>query len=453
MEDRDQLEVLLLANVPRGAAATVVDHVGAFLDHSRHQVHHVDPYYRIRPSWVDPASFDVVVIHYTLFTPSPIHLDRTWVQAISRSAALKVMLIQDEYRNIDAVHERIRALGIDLLFTCVPEGEIEKVYPPLLLPGVSTAPTLTGFVPDYLAEVPPPLDHPRSLDVGYRGRGGLWWLGDLYREKTWIAERFAEVAAAHPELRVDLSSREEDRLYGPAWTDFLRSCRWTLGTESGANVFDFSGSIETKVRLHLEQAPETSYQEIHALYLAEHEGRIRLNQISPRAFEATGFGCGMVLFEGEYSGILEPDVHFVPLAKDFSNIDEVLGKIRDEELRVEMVKRTYQDLIASGRYSYQAFVARFDDRVEEEWRARLGEPGSPREARPRRSAGSLPGMLARLLALPFQWTGAWATPLVRAGLHTLGRIRNRLLTRGNVLASELRVLMRHLAAPPRRERS
>ena len=51
--------------------------------------------------------------------------------------------------------------------------------------------------------------------------------------------------------------------------------------------------------------------------------------ISPRHFEAAAFRICQVLFEGEYSGVLRPMVHYIPLKKDFSNFDQVVGLIGD----------------------------------------------------------------------------------------------------------------------------
>ena len=61
----------------------------------------------------------------------------------------------------------------------------------------------------------------------------------------------------------------------------------------------------------------------------------------------------MVLFPGEYAGILEPWKHYIPLAKDFSNFAEVAAKIKDDDYLQAVVDRNYNDLIASGKYSYQ----------------------------------------------------------------------------------------------------
>ena len=90
------------------------------------------------------------------------------------------------------------------------------------------------------------------------------------------------------------------------------------------------------------------------------EDKVYYRTISPRHFEAAAFRICQVLFEGHYSGVLEPMTHYVPLKKDFSNIDEVIGLIRDAEVRGELTENAYRDLIASGDWSYRRFVQGVD---------------------------------------------------------------------------------------------
>jgi hypothetical protein len=82
--------------------------------------------------------------------------------------------------------------------------------------------------------------------------------------------------------------------------------------------------------------------------------------ISPRHFEAAALGTSQILFEGNYSGLMQPYVHFIPLKKDFSNFDDVLRMYRDEAFRASIAANARRDLIESGMYTYQAFIADFD---------------------------------------------------------------------------------------------
>jgi hypothetical protein len=87
--------------------------------------------------------------------------------------------------------------------------------------------------------------------------------------------------------------------------------------------------------------------------------------VSPRHFEAAAFRTAQILYEGRYSGILQPWHHYIPLRKDFANFDEAIAAFRNKALTAELIENAYRDLVASGAYSYARFIAAFDRRLED----------------------------------------------------------------------------------------
>src|SRR5262249_54439151 len=90
-----------------------------------------------------------------------------------------------------------------------------------------------------------------------------------------------------------------------------------------------------------------------------------------KVFEAIACKTALILFEGEYSGILRPHRHYIPLRKDFSNVDLVLSHLADDDYLEAMAQHAYDDIVASGRYSYERFVKDFDDLLERHWPANV----------------------------------------------------------------------------------
>ena len=377
----DRLTMLIVGTLPPSAANTISDHIFAFPRFSRHHVVFrqntravfgdmggLTPTF---PKSINLATFDVLILHYSCYLPGDSHFDAQARQTIRDYRGLKILLIQDEYRQVNVIHDRIRELGIDVLFTCVPTGEIEKVYPSDSLPGLTKVNTLTGFVPEALLKHKVSPIARRPIHVGYRARRLPFWLGELAVEKWRIVPQFQN-AVAGSGLRLDVSYQEADRIYGGAWLKFIKSCKCTLGVESGASVFDFTGEIQRSVEEYVARHPDAKFEEVQQAILAPHEGRIVLNQISPRCFEAAALRTAMVLFEGHYSHVLEPWRHYIPLKKDFSNISEVTAAIRDDALLQALVDRTYREIALNPEYSYAAFVSRFDDVVEAQILTRHG---------------------------------------------------------------------------------
>ena len=81
-------------------------------------------------------------------------------------------------------------------------------------------------------------------------------------------------------------------------------------------------------------------------------------------------------------------VHYIPLRKDFSNLDEVLDRLSDVDVRDELTENAHRDLIASGEWSYAASSQRGRQRAQlGRGPARRGR-GDRRSRRLERAAGS-----------------------------------------------------------------
>jgi hypothetical protein len=223
--------------------------------------------------------------------------------------------------------------------------------------------TLTGFVSDDLIRKSKQFAKPRSerrIDVGYRGRVLSRLYGRGGREKIEIAHRFQE-AARGTGLNVDVGTAESDRIYGDDWYRFVGDCRFTLGAEAGVSIFDLDGEVSTAIAAARQVSPDTPLEEIYERVLPPFEDRITYRTISPRIFEALAFRTGLILYEGAYQGVIRPWDHYLPLKKDFSNIDEIIECMRDTALVDRMLDRGYEEVIESDCWHYRTAVLRVDE--------------------------------------------------------------------------------------------
>ena len=359
----DRFSVLLLADDDPSHAGTILDHIAAFGRYSRHKIDVVNPRGVNDFVTLHLDRYDVVVIHYSLCVLYESYLSGPLKQKLKQFSGRKIQFIQDDYRWVDAITAVMREIGIDELYTLVPEGEIQKIWTEDRLPGVQKFNTLAGYIPERLCGLSTPLTAARPLDIGYRGRVLPYWLGRIGQEKMWIGQG-VQARAEQFGLHCDIAWNEQDRIYGEQWDAFLDSCKATLGTESGATITDFDGSIEAAVRKYVSAYPEADFEEVYQHVLHPNEGNVRMNIISPKIFEAISHRTALILFPGSYSGVLQPWKHYLPLEKDFSNLPEVVAKVKHIESLQDMVDRTYRDIVESGEYSFQMFVQQFDRSLE-----------------------------------------------------------------------------------------
>jgi hypothetical protein len=357
-----RLSILLLGNDDRSQAGCVLDHLDALRLHSRHEVQAFNPMGLKAARFLDLDEFAVVAIHYSLLITADNNLSPIFREKLRRYTGLKVLFAMDEYRNVDRITAMMRHIGIGVLFTCVPAHAIGAVYGDRL-PGVEIVPVLTGYIPDRLVgrDVVPTGE--RKIDIGYRGRSLPYWLGEFAQEKRRIGEGVLE-RAPRLGLVCDISSTESDRLYGTAWDDRVATWRAALAVEAGSGIVDHDGSIRARTEAYLEAHPGAEFETVRRDVLGRDDGNVDFKVISSRVLEAIALRTALVMFPGRYSGVVRPDVHYLVLERDFSNLDKVAAAMRDARSLEAMTERAYRDVVATGRYSYRAFAETVDAVLE-----------------------------------------------------------------------------------------
>jgi hypothetical protein len=342
-------------------AATVTDNIESFGRYSRFPVWAVNTDLGFPPRLRD-LPVGAVVLHYSLFHGTGYMLRDFW-EFLADTDAYKIAFFQDEHHYCRKRFAFLNEYAVDCVFTCLEPSEFEKVYGRF-----TEVPKLVSHIPGYVSRtmidgasrfaLP---DEQRPIDIGYRGRSLAPYMGRAALEKGEIATRFGELAGDSG-LRLDLSAQEGSRMYGDDWWRFLGSCRGMLGTEAGTSVFDLRDEARREYRRLAKQGPVT-IEQLEQGPQGELEGNVYYRTASPRHFEAAAFGVCQILYEGRYSGVMEPGIHYIPLKKDFSNLDEVLETFRDPEARRRITTAARRDLIDSGRWSYETFVRDVFDQV------------------------------------------------------------------------------------------
>ena len=370
---RTKLNILVLSDFLGYDANVVRDYLYCFNQHSRHQFYYLHNWSKNnfrRLHGFDFNRFDAIILFWDFFwvgsgEPLSYCYVPDWVAGrIADSSALKVQFLQDEYRDVRLANRAMSRFGVNLMFTCTAEKDHELFYPKSLIPTLqATYPVLTGYVPTYLEHVHYPAEIERPIDIGYRSRKLMYYLGRLGQEKGTIADRFEEIASRHG-FSANISVKEKDRIYGEDWLTFMKACRFSIGTESGASVVDFDGQIRKNCQEYVLRNPDASFEEVSEEFFAGVDGKVVVQTISPRIFEAAAFENTLVLHEGHYEGMLQPDVHYISVKKDYSNVDQVVERMKDLGFCQRLARNAKDALINSKKYSYQSFVKSFDETIE-----------------------------------------------------------------------------------------
>lgn len=339
----------------------IVDYVTAFAQYSTHTIHYLDMESAALPEDLTP--YDAIIFNYC-FWARCLRLAPDMIVQLQRFDGVKLAILQDEYDTVPVHEKTLVDMAVDIVITCAPEPYWRSIYRDAYFERVTFFHALSGYASGETSQhtTGKPLAL-RPITLGYRARAVPFTYGKLTYEKYRIGVEMKKICAEHG-IKADIEVSESARIYGEAWPEFIGNCRAMLGTESGSNVYDVTGTVKPAITRYLEKNPEAAFDTVYDLFLKDIEGKICVNSVSPRFFEMIEQHTALVLFIGEYAGILQPDIHYIPLMKDFSNVDAVLKKLDDIALLETMTQRCYQDIIASGRYSFAAYIAQVDALID-----------------------------------------------------------------------------------------
>lgn len=357
---KKKLRILLLCHHYAGIAGALTDHIFSFEKYSKHEFFILSNLGDL-PKWLDLDRFDAIIFHFTLIAANNNFISPAGRRAIRNFKGYKVAFVQDDYRWINQTVNAFSFMRINSLFCLTPENIINEIYSPSRLKNVRIETLLPGYVSEQLLKIKPKPYSDRSIDVGYRARKLDAWIGEFAIQKWEIGEKFMN----HPstkKIKTDIAFDEESRLYGDDWIKFVSNCKAMLGTESGASVADFTGNIQKNVEKHLKKNPNADFYELRELYFKNEDNKLIINTISPRCFEAAALKTLMVMYDGFYAGILNPNHHYVVLRRDYSNINEVIKIINTPKLAKKYIDNAYNEIALNERYSYK-YMVKFVDRV------------------------------------------------------------------------------------------
>jgi hypothetical protein len=374
-----QLNVLIFCDMGARRIGAIRDHLTAFSKFSRHNIFLIDSPSAIL-SRKDFADIDVIILHHSIVISIPRYISADLEKQIAEFSGYKIAYVQDEYQWVNDTVESISRLGVDLLYTVLNPDVADRVYAYPEMRRVRRRTTLTGFVSDDLLRFRSPRYESRPIDVGYRARRLPAAVGFTGQEKCRIGTLFEVDAISHG-LTSDIEFDESKRIYGRRWLKFVSNCKAMLGAESSISFFDFDGTVIPSVNEYMRLHPAASFETVQQKFLGERDGDIVVRVISPRCFEAAALRTLMIMYDGDYSGILKPWRHYVPLARDHSNMEEVVGIIRDPARAKKIIDCAYEEVAANPKYSYEWMAADFDRDLDQHSCMRDKAPYSKREQR------------------------------------------------------------------------
>lgn len=295
---------------------------------------------------------NAVVMLHSVFSNTRV-LDGHIYDAIANLSRPKALFIGNEYKFMPEKMRFAKDLGVSLFVTQTANAAVHQVYRDALGCSVVGIPNTGLDAALFRPEVP---GEARPIDLGYRAIESSWYLG--HQERRDIADYF-QANASRLGVTVDISLDTGDRFAEREWAGFLNRCKGQLGTEAGGDYFEITDATRIAVNEYLGAHPNATFADVHSRFFADRPASIPMRILSGRNIEAAGTGTVQLLFEGHYDGYFQPDVHYIPLKKDFSNVDGALRKFRDREISGAMADNARQ--LVMSELTYDRLIDRFSE--------------------------------------------------------------------------------------------
>ena len=337
----DKLNILVIHSLgdPAFAPFFLKQHVFALrTEHPEHNYIYHDTALAL-PDFVKDADFDAIILDVTLLcarwgSPEQFRKLKESFSFVKDSNAVKIAFPQDEYDCNEILDDWMCEWNIDLVYSVI-SSNWDILYPNYHKHGKIRL-GYTGYINEKLIDyVRKPFDD-RTIDVGYRARKLPPYFGHI-GEIKWTIGRDVEIECKKSGLRSDIILGESGYLGGHQWLDFINDCKFTLGSNSGSSLLDPNGNIQRKVKKYLAEHPDAEFEEVESQCFKDLDRRYSFTAISPRVMEAALLDSCQILVEGEYSGIIQPWEHYIPIKEDASDFDEVFRAMQDKGLVSKMI--------------------------------------------------------------------------------------------------------------------
>ena len=288
-------------------------------------------------------------------------IDYAWIK---NSSAIKIALPQDDYDCSQILDNWMTDWNIDLLFS-VLTNNLDVIYPKYSKVGKIRL-AYTGYISKkwILKWKKVKAHNQRSIDVSYRASDLPENFGKIGKLKSLIATRFLN-SVKHKNLILDISTRNEDLIPGDKWHDFLEDSKFCLATPSGSSLLDPTGEYRKNVYKYKLKNPFATFEEVENACFFSKDGKYEFTAISPRNIEAALAQTVQIATPGNYSNIMNPVEHYIPLNEDCSNIDEVVRMMNDSILIHEIKKNLKEKIINTPDLYLNNFASKIIDFIKD----------------------------------------------------------------------------------------
>lgn len=285
--------------------------------------------------------FDLIVVSHIALGDNVEDISQ-WSERLATRRGALVSFIGNEYDLMDEKLAFLQAVAPELVCSQLTLDAARYLYADLTKSRVVSMPHALN--PAQYSTAP---HIERTIDIGFIGSVYPNWVGDV--ERTLMLTLTAEIAPLLG-LRHDIRLKNVPR---DAWAAFLQQTRTIIGAESGSYYLHRRGKLLAEAKAWSREHPDATFEDMAARFFGDRSGVPSGKTISSRHFEPIGTRTCQVLVEGDYTGVLLPNEHYIPVRKDFADIGEALTRVADHGECAAIADRAWEHIMSGHTYAHR----------------------------------------------------------------------------------------------------
>jgi hypothetical protein len=288
-------------------------------------------------------------------------LEGKWIKQfdfLKHTSAIKIVFPQDDYWHSETKDAFYIGWGIHKVFPVCPPDSWPELIPRYLESGDSVEQGYTTYITDYMRNITQfaKARDERDFDVVYRASQTPTAPNHFGFIKGIIGDRFLTAIGEDSGLSCDISTNPLKLIRGSAWYKFIGASKAILGSNSGSSIRLRNRRIASKLQTYQAENPKSSLDEVEKAVIPEMDRNKSYTAISPRNLEAAMLDTVQILVPGAYGGFLEPWEDYIPLAEDCTNIDQVLGHLRDRAYCTQVATSCKRKLLGAKELNAERLI-------------------------------------------------------------------------------------------------
>ena len=366
---KNKLNILILHGLrgKREQRSAVRDLEYLLPDHRPDNRYFIHPIDLKLPDPLKSVDFDVIILGTTFLSRR--YDPRRFSEILSRydfirdKDAVKLAFPQDDYDSTNLIESIALDWNLDVIYSVLPAYK-ELLYPRFLSSGKDIETAYTGYINDKLINrfkhIRPYSD--RAIDVSYRANAAQRYFGKIGYEKAEIGRHFREYFS-HCALTLDISVRPDDTIVGSAWLDFIEDSRTCLLSQSGSSLLDRTGELRQRVEKYVKKSKNRVFKDVQQKFYQDQCDGVDYTAISPRSLEAALAKTVQIAIPGNYSGIMEESVDYIPYHWD-NPTKEIIRIIKDDRLLESIANNCREKLLSIDSLRAKNQANKIIDRIK-----------------------------------------------------------------------------------------